>query len=53
MTFSRSGHITEPLEADDANKKHSDKSTRQFGIIYAAVISRKDSSYDENIGNNQ
>ena len=36
MTFFRSGHITEPLEAGDANSKHSAKG-QGFGIVPAVV----------------
>lgn len=53
MTFPGSGHITEPLEAIDAMKKHESRKKKEFGIVHAVVQSRKDSSYDENIGNDQ
>jgi hypothetical protein len=53
MTFSGRGLITESLKAIDAMKKHESRKKKEFGIIHAVIHSRKDSSYDENIGSNQ
>ena len=44
MTFPASGHITEPLEAGDANSMQLSQETRKIGIIHAVVLSRKDSA---------
>ena len=53
MTFPAGGHITEPLEAGDAGFNALGPKVKDLASFTLWFISRKDSSYDENIGNDQ
>jgi|GEM_PF-6237385 len=53
MTFLASGLIIESLEAGNARFNATKPMVKELALFPLWFISRKDSSYDENIGNDQ